>query len=306
LSFMIAMPAAEHDLEQELFSEDPPSTEQIIQYLFEVADGLQQMHAKDVIHRDIKVENILIVDDKGVGTPSGVSNLHAVVADLGSACALGEENGKNEGVQRCRPKTWGGTVNFLSPQVVVGGSHAGAFAKKDDVWALGVVAYILFAKDDLPFLPRLGSPAYRGSSETVTPWDQMRAILGGSTDGIANDLSVEPGLKIIINDMLNTDAEERPDAEEVAKALKILMAKHQWKVDTEFKADKTEESDGLLDISKVERYRSVDTFQFRLPPCACTAEEPDCQTLSGPPKHWLELAMYSMGAAVERAYPWSV
>ena len=62
----------------------PASTEQIIQYLLEVAGGLAQMHAKDVVHPDIKLETILIVKDDGV-----VPNLHAVVADLGSACALG-------------------------------------------------------------------------------------------------------------------------------------------------------------------------------------------------------------------------
>ena len=87
----------------------------------DVAQGLKYIHSKNIIHRDIKLENIIIEKD---------TNIPKII-DFGLSCFT--ENPENP---EC--KSGGGTVKYLSPEFL----HTNLRFPASDMWALGVTLYI--------------------------------------------------------------------------------------------------------------------------------------------------------------------
>jgi serine/threonine protein kinase len=85
-----------------------------------VATGLQTMHANNVLHRDIKSDNILC-------RPNG----DIKIADLGLSIFLSQ--------QQMFRKTQKGTQNWYAPEITKGVFYS----KEVDVWAFGCLAYEL-------------------------------------------------------------------------------------------------------------------------------------------------------------------
>ncbi|CAD8127505.1 unnamed protein product [Paramecium sonneborni] len=93
-------------------------------YMKQILEGIDYCHKKNLIHRDLKLENVLLVSPN--------SNQIKIV-DFGIACI---------GKDRIRM----GTLPYMSPELISGQSAS----QLSDVWAIGVILYALvFGK--LPF-----------------------------------------------------------------------------------------------------------------------------------------------------------
>ncbi|XP_039125199.1 serine/threonine-protein kinase GRIK2-like [Dioscorea cayenensis subsp. rotundata] len=98
-------------------------------YLRDIISGLMYLHAHDIVHGDIKPENILVT---GNGT--------AKICDFSVSHAFGDGNDE----LRRSP----GTPVFTAPECCFGSSYHG---KAADVWAVGVTLYcMIFGK--CPFI----------------------------------------------------------------------------------------------------------------------------------------------------------
>ncbi|KAI8841753.1 kinase-like domain-containing protein [Chytridium lagenaria] len=86
--------------------------------LEQVVKGLEYLHERKIMHRDLKLSNILLTEDFDVK-----------IADFGLACRLND----NAGEQR----TMCGTPNYISPEVIMRHSYGPA----TDVWSLGCMFY---------------------------------------------------------------------------------------------------------------------------------------------------------------------
>ena len=95
--------------------------------LRKVAHGLNAMHNRNVLHRDIKSDNILYS-----------ANGDIKITDLGFSCFLSEQ-------EQWR-KTKKGTPNWISPEIAQGIQYS----KEVDVWSYGCFAYEL-ATGNPPF-----------------------------------------------------------------------------------------------------------------------------------------------------------
>lgn len=96
--------------------------------IYEVCLGVEYLHKKNIIHRDIKCLNILMDNDKRVK-----------IADMG-VCKTVKGKDPMEGTEV-------GTPLYLSPEII---QHK-PYDMKVDVWAIGCVAYNLSALEP-PFI----------------------------------------------------------------------------------------------------------------------------------------------------------
>ncbi|CAI2380583.1 unnamed protein product [Moneuplotes crassus] len=92
------------------------SLEKVRFYFSEVILAIEELHKHNIVHRDIKLDNILIASDG-----------HVKLIDFGFAKQLQDDTSKT--------KTKCGTINYLSPEVIRGvGSDL-----RSDIWSLGVL-----------------------------------------------------------------------------------------------------------------------------------------------------------------------
>jgi serine/threonine protein kinase len=95
-----------------------------------VLEGLRHIHELNLIHRDIKAENILLLTD-----PDQPYGYRAKICDLGF-CREDDDN----------VNTFCGTTSYMAPEIF----RKSVYDNKVDVWAVGVLMFrMLFG--DFPF-----------------------------------------------------------------------------------------------------------------------------------------------------------
>lgn len=104
----------------------------------EVILGMQQLHKTGYVHRDLKIDNILLCDGEGFAVKLG---------DLGSACLIGEFGDADIGNDFGRsPAMWRSWINRALHQNL----------PEDDLWAMGILLYELEnGLDKNPFYAQL-------------------------------------------------------------------------------------------------------------------------------------------------------
>ncbi len=121
------MPYVEGEsLRDRLHREKQLAVDAAVQIAREVADALSYAHSQDVVHRDVKPENILL--------ESG----HAVVADFGIARAIDAAGGEKLTATGVAV----GTPEYMSPEQASGQRQLDG---RSDVYALGCVLYEMLA-----------------------------------------------------------------------------------------------------------------------------------------------------------------
>ena len=86
-------------------------------------EGVKYLHDKDIVHRDLKLLNIVVADLK---SPK--------IVDFGFARYGIKENFESG----C------GTPSYMSPELLTASSVKEAY--KSDIWAMGVILYYLLTK----------------------------------------------------------------------------------------------------------------------------------------------------------------
>ena len=147
--------------------------EQVAQIIHQLCFALKEIHSNNIIHRDIKAENIYICDD---GTLK--------ILDFGWSNYIEEKNKKR--------MTYAGTVLYQAPEMIESKIHDHTI----DIWSVGVLMFELLTGRD-PFSPDV----YKGSEEDIKNEIKMRVIKGKyeskqhdplATQLIKNILKYEP------------------------------------------------------------------------------------------------------------------
>jgi serine/threonine-protein kinase len=138
--------------------------DEAVRYAREVAEALAYAHGHDVVHRDIKPDNILL------------SGGHALVADFGIARAINAA----EGLKLTETGMAVGTPAYMSPEQALADAHVDGRA---DIYALGCVLYEMLAGAP----PFTGASAQavmaRHSAEAVPPLRAVRPAVPEAVEG---------------------------------------------------------------------------------------------------------------------------
>jgi len=108
-----------------------------LRILDQVAEALGEAHAKGIVHRDMKPENIMVEDREGED--------FVKVLDFGIAKIKSGDGGKDAPALTAIGQTVG-TLEFMSPEQLRGKPLDG----RSDIYALGMVAYEMLT-GELPF-----------------------------------------------------------------------------------------------------------------------------------------------------------
>lgn len=160
------------------------------QYLRDVILGLQYIHSLNVVHRDVKAENIVVT-----------SNGQCKLIDFGFATRI------RKGNRYLNDKLIAGTIDYLSPEII----RKRPYNQGIDVWAIGVLAYILVCRH-VPFAPHssqlestfakrsvvtraiLNIEIYRGSS--------YKGVSSVAKDFFERILVKDPNARMTLDEML--------------------------------------------------------------------------------------------------------
>ena len=209
----------------------PLKEKEIAKIFKQIMSAIAYCHEKGIVHRDMKLENILFA------TESEDSPIKII--DFGLSVLLGKKETKNEnetadlkkyGYKRMTTKV--GTIYYMSPEVIKGN-----YDEKCDIWACGVILYTLLS----------GYPPFNGQTDKDI-YNMISKMNFDFEQPVWKNVSKYA--KELIKKMLSP-AKSRYTAEEVlnSKWLSVKTKKND------------EKTNYYLDYTHIEKYKSYSKFK---------------------------------------------
>ncbi|XP_077625303.1 serine/threonine-protein kinase 33 isoform X2 [Crocuta crocuta] len=237
------------------FSEN--ETRWIIQSL---ASAIAYLHNKDIVHRDLKLENIMVkssfIDD------NNEMNLNIKVTDFGLAV-------KKQGRSEAMLQTTCGTPIYMAPEVI----NAHDYSQQCDIWSIGVIMYILL----------YGEPPFLASSEEKL-FELIRKGELHFEDPVWD--SISDCAKSVLKQLMKVDPAHRITAKELldnqwltgnilssARPTNVLEMMKQWKNNPE--SDEENTTDPVNNYSIQERLKDYQPSgpSRNVQDTSCTSDE---------------------------------
>lgn len=112
----------------QLIETESLSFDEIMLFITDILNGLAHIHANGYLHRDIKIENLLLFGPN----PNEINRRHIKICDFGLSKPI-VEYGKNSKTYRNTPRIV--TAWYRSPDICIGNTE---YNQDVDIWSLGI------------------------------------------------------------------------------------------------------------------------------------------------------------------------
>ncbi|KHN98489.1 cell cycle serine/threonine-protein kinase CDC5/MSD2 [Metarhizium album ARSEF 1941] len=155
-------------------------------YSVQITGAIKYMHAKGIIHRDLKMGNIFLD-----------SHMNAKIGDFGLAALV--VTGRD--MQTIRRTTLCGTPNYIAPEILEKGKKG--HDHMVDIWSLGIIMFAMLTSKP-PFQSSTTDEIYRRARERDYEWPT----------GESNQKFISQEAKDLVATMLE-DADRRPEPDDI-------------------------------------------------------------------------------------------
>lgn len=167
-----------------LLDERGPFTEISTRHIITcLTDSIVYLHRNGIVHRDLKLENILVADQKG----DDKNPLYEIkLTDFG----LSVEKGKDKDAML---QTTCGTPVYMAPEVIQ--NHD--YTQQCDMWSVGVILYALLSKN-FPFVGHTEEILYETIKKglVVFPASVWKNVSGSAKDLVERLLTVDTAYRL--------------------------------------------------------------------------------------------------------------
>ncbi|KAI1385063.1 kinase-like protein [Hypoxylon trugodes] len=157
-------------------------------YSVQIAGAIKYMHAKGIIHRDLKMGNIFLDKD-----------MNAKIGDFGLAALL--VTGKD--MQTIRRTTLCGTPNYIAPEILEKGKKG--HDHMVDIWSLGIIMFAMLTSKP-PFQSSTTDEIYRRARNRDYEWPKPES----------SNKYISQEAKDVVATMLE-EADRRPDPDTIVQ-----------------------------------------------------------------------------------------
>eukprot|EP00118_Oscarella_pearsei_P024877 m.307006 g.307006 ORF g.307006 m.307006 type:complete len:615 (+) comp41806_c0_seq1:3138-4982(+) len=160
----------------------PPT---VLEWAKQIATGMNYLHSKKILHRDLKSPNVLIGSDDSLK-----------ISDFGTAKELGEKSTR---------MSFAGTVAWMAPEVI----RNELCSEKVDVWSYGVVLWELLTQE----IP------YKGVDSSAIIWG-----VGSESIHLPVPSSCPHGFQLIMRQCWQSKPKNRPTFRQILMHLEIAAS----------------------------------------------------------------------------------
>lgn len=185
------------------------SNEQIVESIYQIAEGMKYIHFKNIIHRDLKPTNILIASD---GTIK--------ICDFGISKLISNDE---------KTMTLGtGTLQYMAPEII---NEEEYYDSKVDVYSFGIVLFFILSGGQLPKIKIFDIP--KGKKAPIPPsfTEFSKQLINDCWNLEAKD---RPSFKIILErlatnhyNLINLSDYEIKNVESFVKQHKLKIPKYE-------------------------------------------------------------------------------
>ncbi|XP_058617538.1 testis-specific serine/threonine-protein kinase 6 [Onychostoma macrolepis] len=175
----IVMEAAAKDLLQKIHEVKRLPEDQSKNLFSQMVSAINYLHQMDIIHRDLKCENILLTAEEQVK-----------ITDFGFARCVQDPSELSE--------TFCGSAAYTPPEVIMGMPYD---PKKYDIWSLGVILYVMVT----------GSMPYDDTNLRRLHRLQRKSLV------FSDDAGVQEPCQVFIRTLLQFNPSTRPTIQQVAE-----------------------------------------------------------------------------------------